>query len=145
MNCTENKLLLHNYYMICWSPGTKRFIFFQSYRTEGKYFPETEPLNQTDEKILLHLQLPWPFCPTWGLLLHIFFHWNWSFHNQCLGNRDGRTNHPTRCNLHPSLLGTVVGEWLMILTRRHGSLWNYRLLIERENFCHDQAVQGPYN
>lgn len=58
---------------------------------------------------------------------------------------DRRTNHPTRCNLHPSLLGTVVGEWLMILTRRHSFLWNYLLLIERENFCHDQAVQGPYN
>lgn len=73
MNCTERKLLLHTYYMICWSPGAKGFVFFQNYRAEGKYFPETEQLNQTNEKILLHLQLPWPSCPIWSLLLHISF------------------------------------------------------------------------
>lgn len=48
MNCTERKLLLHTFV------EAKGYLFFQNYRAETKYFPETEQLNQKNQKILWH-------------------------------------------------------------------------------------------
>lgn len=111
-----------------------------------KYFPETEQLNQKNEKIVGHLQLPQPTCLTWGLSLH-----NSSTETKVLPVNVMETE--TGEQITP-LDATCILLFAMKRGQRapgdpnmwtRGFWWNYLLLIERETFRRDQAAQGLYN